>query len=103
MKPILLLAVTLAVSAFTANAQSLSNTKAEQTAPVTVITNTDAFPVFVNTGNKEQDIADYKIRKDNWIAAHPKEYEAMKANGVMTPAQENARKNKVSSKPTTEE
>lgn len=36
------------------------------------------FPVYVNTGNKEQDDENYAIAKSKWIAEHPAEYEQMK-------------------------
>jgi hypothetical protein len=35
------------------------------------------FPVYVNTGNKEQDDANYKAAKDKWIQEHPERYKQM--------------------------
>lgn len=35
------------------------------------------FPVYVNTGDKQKDDANYAKAKQEWIATHPEEYKKM--------------------------
>ena len=63
---------------------SASNTSTT-TATTTTTTSTPAiapatdptFPQYVNTGNKEQDDANYKAAKEAWIQANPEKYAVM--------------------------
>lgn len=41
--------------------------------PVSVATD-NGFPVYVNTGNDEQDMENYRIAKDAWIEQNPEKY-----------------------------
>ncbi len=47
------------------------------TASVSQSTMPADFPKYVNTGNKEQDDANYTAAKAAWIAQHPDEYAKM--------------------------
>jgi hypothetical protein len=39
------------------------------------------FPVYINTGNSEQDMENYRIAKDAWIEQNPEKYKAMQQPG----------------------
>lgn len=45
------------------------------------------FPVFIDTGNPEQDQADYKLKKDKWILENPEQYKALNVGTPMSQEQ----------------
>lgn len=61
----------------TTNGSTMGTTVSQQPAqPVAV----EGFPVYVNTGDKAKDDANYSAAKQAWIAAHPEEYAKMNGN-----------------------
>jgi hypothetical protein len=53
------------------------------------------FPKYIDTGNPEQDRANYRKAKNAWIATHPEEYKKLN-NGSNTP--ENLKQRKLEEK-----